>query len=444
MKIDRLILKSFRGIHELELPLHGHLTVLAGVNGSGKSAVLDALAILLSWVVARIRHAGGTGRPIRDLDIHNQANYAMIRAEARAPEIVSWQQASAPGSVSWQIVKTRPGHPRAPDASLLGLISQVAKQIQINIAESQERCNVPLLAYYPVNRAVLDIPLRIRKPHKFSLLEAWDESLTSAANFRIFFEWFRNREDLENENRKYRDQLIRPDDWEFPDTQLQAVRQALKAFLPDFSQLTVRRNPPLRMTVFKQGQEMRVDQLSDGEKCLIALIGDLARRLSIANPKKQNPLEGDGVVLIDEIDLHLHPGWQRMVLPKLADTFPNCQFVVSTHSPQVVGEVAAEQVRLFTQDEQNQISYVIPKQSKGLTTNEILDELMRSPSATETLTRNSAVEKRLADVFRLIDEEQIQEARKQISELEEELHGDIPDLVRAKSLLTMLGMDNEE
>lgn len=198
------------------------------------------------------------------------------------------------------------------------------------------------------------------------------------------------------------------------------------------------------MTVFKHGQEMRVDQLSDGEKCLIALIGDLARRLSIANPKKQNPLEGDGVVLIDEIDLHLHPGWQRMVLPKLADTFPNCQFVVSAHSPQVVGEVAAEQVRLFTQDEQSQISYVIPKQSKGLTTNEILDELMRSPSATETLTRNSAVEKRLADVFRLIDEEQIQEARKQISELEEELHGDIPDLVRAKSLLTMLGMDNEE
>ncbi len=444
MKIDHLVLESFRGIHELELPLDSRLTVLTGVNGSGKSAILDALAILLSWVVARIRHPGGSGRPIRDLDIRNQASYAMIRAEAHAPEIVSWQQTSVPGSFSWQIVKTHPGHSRPPIASLLGLMSKIARQIQSNVTESNEQCDVPLFAYYPVNRAVLDVPLRIRKSHRFGLLEAWDDSLTSAANFRIFFEWFRNREDLENENRKYLDQSIRPDDWEFPDSQLEAVRKALREFLPDFSQLTVRRNPPLRMTVLKHGQEIRVDQLSDGEKCLIALVGDLARRISIANPTKQNPLEGDGIVLIDEIDLHLHPGWQRMVLPRLIETFPNCQFVVSTHSPQIVGEVRANQLRMFTQDEHNQISFVIPKQAKGLTTNEILDELMRPPNMTETLKRNSTVEQRIARVFRLIDEEQIGPAKKEISELEEELHGDVPDLVRAKSLLTILGMDDEE
>jgi predicted ATP-binding protein involved in virulence len=443
MKIDRLILKSFRGIQDLELPLDGQLTVLAGINGSGKSAVLDALAILLSWVVARIRHSGGSGRSILERDIHNQTTFTMIRAEAHAPEITSWQQSRAPGSFSWQMVKTRKGHSRAPAASLLGIISRVANQIRSNITENQERWNVPVFAYYPVNRAVLDIPLRIRKSHKFSLLEAWDGSLTGAANFRVFFEWFRNREDLENENRKYVDALLRPDDWVFPDTQLEAVRQALKTFLPEFSQLTVRRNPPLRMTVLKHGREIRMDQLSDGEKCLIALIGDLARRLSIANPTKQNPLEGDGVVLIDEIDLHLHPGWQRMVLPRLTETFPNCQFIVSTHSPQVIGEVAAEQMRLLTQDDRDRISYVIPKQSKGLTTNEVLDELMRPPSATETWTRNTEVESRIAHVFRLIDEERITEAKEEISELEDQLHGDVPDLVRAKSLLTMLGIDED-
>jgi predicted ATP-binding protein involved in virulence len=63
--------------------------------------------------------------------------------------------------------------------------------------------NLPVFVYYPVNRAVLDIPLRIREKHRFDLLSAYDESLTSGANFRTFFEWFREREDLENENLRH-------------------------------------------------------------------------------------------------------------------------------------------------------------------------------------------------------------------------------------------------
>lgn len=125
---------------------------------------------------------------------------------------------------------------------------------------------------------------------------------------------------------------MKPDGFVFPDPHLEAVREALRQFLPEFDNLTVRRNP-LRMEVEKNGERLTVNQLSDGEKCLIALIGDLARRLAIANPVLRNPLDGEGVVLIDEIDLHLHPKWQRLVVPKLRTVFPNCQFVISTHSP---------------------------------------------------------------------------------------------------------------
>jgi predicted ATP-binding protein involved in virulence len=133
-----------------------------------------------------------------------------------------------------------------------------------------------------------------------------------------------------------------------------------------------------------------------------------------------------------------------MVLPRLVETFPNCQFVVSTHSPQVIGEVAAGQVRLLAEDERNHIGYVVPSRSIGLTTNDILDELMRPPDVTDTLTRNRSVEERLGNIFLLIDEELFEEAKKEIRSLEEQLHGDVPDLVRAKSLLTMLGTDIEE
>lgn len=442
MKIDRLVLKHFRGIREIDIPFHHHMTVLVGVNGAGKSAVLDALAILLSWLVARVRQARGSGRLIRELDIQNRTSFAVIRAEGRAPGIVSWQEDLEAGGLSWQLVKTRQAHAKGEETSKLGLLTVLAEAIRRRVAESQEQCSIPLFAYYPINRAVLDIPLRIRTTHDFGLMEAWDESLTSAANFRSFFEWFRNREDLENENRRYVEQSEKPDDWEFPDRQLRAVRKALEAFLPEFTQFAVRRNP-LRMTVLKLGEEIRVDQLSDGEKCLIALIGDLARRLAIANPTLANPLAGDGVVLIDELDLHLHPAWQRRVTLQFNETFPNVQFVVSTHSPQVISEVSHQQIRLLTKDENNAISFQIPTQSRGLTSNQVLNELMRPQRETDTLARNRQVEERLTQVFRLIDQEKFEDAKASIAALESELNGDIPDLVRAKSLLAMLETENE-
>ena len=171
------------------------------------------------------------------------------------------------------------------------------------------------------------------------MLRAYGGGRTSGANFRTFFVWFREREDLENENRGFASEVRAGG--QFPDPQLQAVRDALHAFLPEFSNLAVRRNP-VRMEVEKNGQRLTVNQLSDGEKCIIAMLGDLARRLAIANPLRSNPLEGEGVVLIDEIDLHLHPRWQRILIPNLLTVFPNCQFFITTNSPHVVTHVQPE------------------------------------------------------------------------------------------------------
>ena len=426
MKINRVILHGFRGIQKIDISLDDQMTVLIGANGAGKSSVLDALAKLLSWAVARIRRPAGTGHAISEHDIQNGEIKTVIRAEASTSE-----------SLGWQLVKYRSGHSRSDENTDLLMISEYAKTIQKQITESNEQCNIPIFAYYPVNRVVLDIPLRIRKSHKFGLLEAWDDSLTSAANFRSFFEWFRNREDLENENRKYHDEFIRPEGWNFPDPQLEAVRRALESFLPEFSNFSVRRNP-LRMTVMKRGQEMRIEQLSNGEKCLIALVADIARRLSIANPCLSDPLNGIGIVLIDEIDMHLHPGWQRMVLPKLMATFPNCQFIVSTHSPQILGEIDAARIRILSQDENNFIRLSVPKQSRGLSSNQILDELMKPLTEDRALSQNSNDAEKVESVFRLIEEEKFSEAEEEIKQLQLLFHGDTPELVRAKALITML------
>lgn len=417
MKIDALRLVGFRGAVDLPLTFDKHLNVFVGVNGAGKSTVLDALALMLSWAVSRIRHTGAPGRPITEEDITNGKSTAAIDLICEAMG----------RTVEWKLLKSRKGHPAADDKSSFQGLTEYAKSLQSQLADAGEQFNIPLFVYYPVNRAVLDIPLRIKEKHRFTLLSAHDNALTSGANFRTFFEWFREREDLENENRKYQDDLIKPDGYQFPDSQLEAVRAALSRFLPEFTNLTVRRNP-LRMEVKKQGQRLSVNQLSDGEKCMIALIGDLARRLAIANPTLENPLQGSGVVLIDEIDLHLHPKWQRLVVPRLLEVFPGCQFVVSTHSPHVITHVQHECLFLLKQTAAGTVAEK-PNESYGKNVDRILEDLM----GLET-TRPDLVEADLHTVFQSIDEGALDRARGQIAALRKTI-GDDPDLVKADVLI---------
>lgn len=416
MKIKSLNLTHYRGAVALPLVFDERLNVFFGVNGAGKSTVLDALALMLSWAVSRIRHPGSSGRPIAEEDIANGKSSAIIDI-ACSTEI---------GPFEWKLSKSRPGH-LAEEKSTFNGLSEYARSIQARIVETEAQYNIPLLVHYPVNRAVLDIPLRIKGKHRFNLLSAHEDALSGGANFRTFFEWFREREDLENENRKYQDDLIKPDDYCYPDPQLEAVRRALSQFLPEFSNLTVRRNP-LRMEVEKQGKRLSVNQLSDGEKCMIALIADLARRLAIANPTLADPLQGAGVVLIDEIDLHLHPKWQRLVVPRLLEVFSGCQFIISTHSPHVITHVQPESLYLLRQTA-NGIEAEKPRESYGKNVDRILEDLMGMDT-----TRPILVDADLHTIFQTIDDGDLDTARKLIDALRKSIGND-PELVKADVLI---------
>ncbi len=416
MEIKSVEIKDFRGIRGMTLDFSDHINVLVGANGAGKSSVLDALAIMLSWFTARMRHSGASGRKIGELDIHNKASNSKLSARVLFEE----------SGFHCSLVKTRKGRPKNHEKSSLKELNLVTRELQRRLEQTEGKCSIPLLVYYPVNRAVLDIPLRIRQKHDFGILDAYDDSLTSGSNFRTFFEWFRNREDLENENRKYRTADYRPENWEFPDPQLEAVRMAFAKVLPEFREFAVRRNP-LRMTVNKNQDELRIDQLSDGEKCLIAMLGDLARRLAIANPNVDNALEGKAVVLIDEIDLHLHPAWQRMIIPSLRAAFPNSQFIVSTHSPQIISHVSAEDIFLLHQTKEG-IDRSKPNEAYGKNTDRILEDLMGVDS------RPREIKQRLHEVFLMIDQGELIKARKEISEIRMEI-GEDPELVKAEVLI---------
>ncbi|MFY7932858.1 MAG: AAA family ATPase [Microcystis aeruginosa] len=418
MRIKSIKLINYRGAVSLNIDFHRQLNVFIGVNGAGKSTILDSLAIMLSWLVNRLKNTNASGRKISETEINNGQGTAII-------EITGVTEDSQ--EITWKIVKTRTGYIHAGERSNFSQLNEYTQQIQRQITEHQGEINLPLFVYYSVNRAVLDIPLKIKTKHQFDSLSAYENALTSGSDFRTFFEWFREREDLENENRKYQYDPIKPEGFCFPDPQLEAVRETIERFLPDFTNLSVRRNP-LRMEVTKKNKIVTVNQLSDGEKCLIAMLGDLARRMAIANPQNPDPLTGNGVIIIDEIDLHLHPQWQRFVVPKLLEVFPNCQFFISTHSPNIITHVQPESLHFMEQTEMG-IKFHPVQESYGKNVDRILEDLM----GLET-TRPKEIAEALKDIYEQISQNQLEAAKKKINDLRAKIQDD-PELIKAEVII---------
>lgn len=414
MKINSFELVNFRGIANMTLTFTARTTALVGINGVGKSSALDALAIALSNLTARVMGQAAKARSMSPDDIRLGADYARLLVNADLGE---------DSATAWAVALNRKAgkHPEERSSDLTALNARaVLFESRLLYKEQQgEPISLPLAVYYDVHRAVLDVPLRTRDSKKSTPRDAYNDALGhGGTDFRGFFTWFRNQEDAENER-------IR-DVPSYRDKGLSAVRSAIEQFT-QFKDLRIRRKQGLRMTVKKAGTELNVMQLSDGERCMLALVGDLARRLSLLNTEQTDPLQGEGVVLIDEIDLHLHPRWQRTVVASLERTFPNCQFIITTHSPQIIGELAAESVMLL----KDGAFLGHPERSFGLDSSEVLEELMGGKA------RNKDVDDELRLIRRAIDDDALPKAQALLDKLKARVR-EIPDVLEAQSAIDSL------
>ncbi len=176
---------------------------------------------------------------------------------------------------------------------------------------------------------------------------------------------------------------------------------------------------------------LHADQLSDGERSSLAFVLDLTRRLAQANPKMLDPAKNaEAVVLIDELELHLHPKWQRRIVDNLTTAFPKCQFIATTHSPQVIGEVRHEQIQIMADGE-----VYSPSHSFGVDSSRVLEEIMDSSPRAE------AVDELLGKLSRTMSDQKYTKAKKQIAELVAHLGEDDPEVTRARTLLEFMEGD---
>jgi predicted ATP-binding protein involved in virulence len=449
MEIKALILKDvgrFTDLNVLLAPTQknsSNVTVLVGNNGAGKTTVLQSLATSLSWLVARIRNEKGSGNFLSEESIRNGASSALIMVgvadESHKSPDAPVYDIDIPSM--WGVARTRQGRKSTAHSELSG-VSLLADHYRTQLTSNDE-ASLPLIAYYPVERSVLEIPLKIRTKHTFDQLDGYDNSLNRGVDFRRFFEWFREREDSENESGISDTALAEisikfgynSDVWKTlsnlkassRDRQLTAVRSAIAAFMPGFTNLRVQRKPRLHMAIDKDGVTLNVAQLSQGEKSMMALVGDIARRLAMMNQSLDNPLHGDGIVLIDEVDLHLHPRWQRSLIRQLSETFPNCQFVLTTHSPLVISDAKDVLVYVLNDGEIHEHNGLY-----GLDANQVLLEVM------DTDIRNSDVQKRLNQLMECLQDGELKKAKKLFADLSSELPEGHIELAKAALLIRKL------
>jgi predicted ATP-binding protein involved in virulence len=420
MIIERLSLANYRGFEQIDLTFDSKLTVFAGVNGVGKSGVLHALRVLFSRSLPEFTRS--TAKPI--LLTGDDIQHESPSSEVSGVFSVSNQRFHI------DVQRSRTGDADGDRSLLLlenvqteysrtGNLDAATVATQGVLRALKESDPQPLAIFFSPRRQLPGKPKTLPKPSPFAVKEAYPFALEDRdVTLREFMHWFRAQEALAGSDADRRKKV------------LETLRQVVSKFLPDFANLRIEVDP-LRLLVDKAGVPLTLNQLSDGERGMLAILFDITRRLAIANPHSDNPVaDGTAVILIDEIELHLHPTWQRQVLRRFVETFANCQFVVTSHSPLLLGEVEGKSVRFLYRDN-NKVSSWTPEHALGLDANRVLEDLMgveaRDPETTE----------KLHEAAQAIDQERFGDALQMIENLES-LIGEDAELVRYRSLMAFL------
>ena len=406
MKLNSVKLNAFRGISNVEIPLDGRITVIVGANGIGKTSVLDAISLLLTGL-RNIWTSGETGRRIRVPSV-NASDIEYTKKNYKIQAVVS---APSDNGDAKDEVFCLTSDDRENARACQKLISKIPWDEN------------PLFVYYRQNRgfhdeetsgdANLPTPDEIRMQSLAPRLRAIPD----------LSKWWDIRD--AQEARMHRD--TRPG---YRDPQLQAVRSLITE-MNEFTGVSFEaalESPGLYLHK-PNGAVVHVDKLSSGEKVYLILLADLARRLQMVEPgKKLGSISG--IVLIDEIELNLHPRWQREIISQLARIFRRCQFIVTTHSPQVLGEVKGENIRILAKNDQLEIQcHEYTQGAYGRDSNELLLKVLGV----------SERDPRIKDEFITLEEHiskgELIEAKALLDALESKLEGRPVELEIAKQRL---------
>lgn len=371
MRIEKLKVKNFRCFEHLEMELHPKCNVLIGMNGAGKSTILDALAIALGGYLSGFDNI--KSHSILQEDAHFKMFSAGSRIEAQEQFPVEVYAVGIPeenkGIMAWQ--RELNGKGRRMTHGNVKLIADYARALQSKVRSGDTACILPLVAYYGTGRLWLQKRKRTsyKTGEKLSRQMGYVDCIAAESNDKQMMRWFEDMTYIQLQEGK-------------PLPELEAVQKALRECylsadktITDAYFLYDVKSHELEARIYRgsTAEKFPVRMLSDGEKGIISLVADIAYRMALLNPNLlDNVLETPGIVLIDEIDLHLHPSWQKRIVGDLNRIFPNIQFILTTHSPSILANIPKENIWIL-----NHYKLCQPQDGTyGRTVEEILREVM--------------------------------------------------------------------
>ena len=419
MNVKTLKLADLRAVYAADLHFQPGFNVVAGINGVGKTTILDALAVCCSAVTRHTNRLRKYGIYFEDDDIRLGA--AALQAECQfecrgaefgfsayrfrdgssTQEMEEWSRESSAANDGRVIEKFYGDVPAESDGKMPG-DRFLAVLYSTSRSVTTERAPRPGSATGNVAAAFAGA-LSVRRGLELGELAAWMRVQQA----------FRSRR---AEARRM----------------LAVLEDAVQRFLPGYRNLRPAQDDGApSLLIDHDGQPLSVRHLSDGERGVLALVLDLTRRLAQANPEFVDPAaEAEAVVLIDELEFHLHPAWQRRIVRDLSETFPKCQFIATTHSPQIVGEVPHDRIQIIDDGE-----VFSPPRSFGLDSSQVLDEVM------DTTPRTAEVHETLARISEEIGLDRYDDAKALLSDLVAIVGEDDSEVIRIKTLLDFLGED---
>jgi predicted ATP-binding protein involved in virulence len=453
-KLEKLQLTGFRGFKgEIDLVFDPQLTVLIGDNGAGKTSILDAIAELLVRIPNEVMGKETLPSFHKD-DVNYELDIKIASMELQLRLDFPWVKEEVEEVDGEQVIKEdweeardyRFAHKYEVKATLdksLDINSYIDEDYidgQLDLVDAFSDSftrwmrkglpmSVPVMTYYTISRVGfssqedeqkmdVDIFASYRKNElsndsfSFKALERW-----------MALQYIMKLQKKERPSRVY-------DDIE------KGVLQAMSNEEGEYSKIEIEwdEDRPKGEMIFVKGEaRLKYSQMSSGEKVFIALVADISRQMAMAHPYSIDPLkEGSGIVLIDEVGLHLHPKWQRKIITKLIEVFPKIQFVVTTHSPLILHSVSKESIRVIRYGNIKKLDFYLKGfNSYGADFLRILNLVMNMDEIYPT-----EVQEKLDEYFDLIETD-IQKAKENRKELEVLIDTEHPELLKGDSLIEL-------
>lgn len=428
MHLQKITLHNFKCFEEISIDFNEKLTVIVGVNGAGKTSLLEGVSIALSTMFTSLDGAKGRGIDKTQARLKAYLIGSTSDVQSQYPVVVSASAIFDGQEITWE---------RSLNTAKGATTIKNAKEI-ISIAESyQERLRngdttliLPIIAYYGTGR-LWDYH-REKQNDVFETstrTNGYIDSVDGRANIKLMMNWFAKMTVQKYQNQENGLGGI---------PELEAVFSAMEKCyrkITGIEDVKIQYNMGTKELDIaytdEMGARMRIpiNQLSDGYKSTISLVADIAYRMAVLNPQLLGDVcnKTDGIILIDEVDLHLHPSWQQRILGDLTAVFPNVQFIVTTHAPAVINTIRSENLVMLNDHDVHYPSGEV----YGKDVNTILRGAMRTDE------RPATIKSMFSEFYDMLSHEEFDKAEQVLDKLASEIKNDDADLAACRLKLKL-------